>query len=141
MTLQGKRYYLRSDLTRIVKFRFPALAFCSPVTQFIDFAVNLVHDQRKAGLANNELEGWIPLQEQDVNDDTWLFVGLHRKEALFRSRPEEFQWVLNHTWVSHSPEYAEEQKKYPFSLYIPDFRRYSAVYRISRNEIKAMVIL
>jgi GNAT superfamily N-acetyltransferase len=112
--LEGRRWYLRSALARLLPPRHPFFARMRPLLRAMDRLANAVLDLRwlfgRPGLGELRLEF-----VNRVDEELGAFIRAHRGGDLFRRGREELNWMLELPWILQTPQPDDCARRYAFS--------------------------
>jgi len=119
--LEGRRWYLRSALARLLPPRHSFFARIRPLLRILDRLANAVLDLRwlllgRPGLGELRLEF-----VHRVDEEVGAFIREHRGADLFRRGREELNWMLEFPWILQTPRPDDFAYRYAFSAQARQF--------------------
>lgn len=111
--LNGRKFFLKSDLVNLFKKRYPTGNFLWALWKPVDVILNFFNTKTK------KIEGLKFEPINSLTDDSIAFFDSYLKDKNgFLRGAQELNWIMKYPWISEDSKYEKTQKKYLFTLQV-----------------------
>jgi hypothetical protein len=119
-SLEGKRYYILSDLETFLPPKMPELKRYSGILALTDRVVNTVIRKLRRLKKEQKLHYNVIIVSK-LDTEMSDFIAAHQGDSLFRRDSREIQWILDYPWILSGDKNSREAARYHFSSYERNF--------------------
>lgn len=138
-TLEGQRFYRRFCMAEILPARHPIFQKIKGLLKGLDWLLNLVNDLRIQKSHHQDIPGVTRILAPDAKD--LAFIQKCQSNASMRNEPAIWAWIYAYPWADQSAKSRDEQSRYYFTVWRPDFQQ--SIYRFTNEagEITGIIML
>lgn len=133
--IEGHRFYFRLSLSTILPSKSIFFYKIKPLLSIVDSTGNIFIDLKSFFLKKKKPSF---IQPAEFNEELQSFISTHNMNSLFQRNIKEFQWIIDHPWVTEKDEDDEIDKKYYFTTSLKRFYQKAWIIK-SNNEITGFI--